>query len=78
MGIFSFSMTLGFFGGIIIGGYISSYLGFRMIFLFSTILGIISALLIIFFIRETEITYKTTSFSENNNNIQIERLKKKE
>jgi MFS family permease len=78
MGIFSFSMTLGFFGGIIIGGYISNYLGFRMIFIFSTILGIFSALLIMFFIRETEITYKTNSFNENNNNIQIERLKKNE
>ncbi|MBD3341521.1 MAG: MFS transporter [Candidatus Lokiarchaeota archaeon] len=61
MALFSVSMTCGYFGGIIIGGYISNYLGFRTIFLFSTILGIVSAILVLVFIKEKR--------SKNNKNM---------
>ena len=75
MAFFSFSMTLGFFGGIIIGGYISNYLGFRMIFLISTILGIISLLMIIFFVKEHNNSEKELDIDENGDFI-VERIKK--
>jgi len=53
MSFYSFSLTLGYFGGIVIGGYISTYLGFRMIFLISGILATFSAILILLFLKET-------------------------
>jgi MFS family permease len=77
MAFFSFSMTLGFFGGIIIGGYISNYLGFRMIFLISTILGIISLLMIVFFVKDNKNTNHTKFIDENGEFI-VERIKKLE
>ena len=75
MAFFSFSMTLGFFGGIIIGGYISNYLGFRIIFLISTLLGIFSLLMIIFFVKEQHNSNKTQN-SDVNSEFVIERIKK--
>ncbi|TFG06796.1 MAG: MFS transporter [Promethearchaeota archaeon] len=77
MALFSVSMTFGYFGGIIIGGYISSYLGFRMIFLFSTILGIISAILAILFIKDHRKIGKKFN-NEEGTNSPIEKIKKKE
>lgn len=53
MSYYSFSLTLGYFGGIVVGGYISTYLGFRMIFLISGILATFSAILILLFLKET-------------------------
>ncbi len=52
MGLFALSMSLGYFGGIVIGGYISSYLGFRNIFSISGILTIISGVVMIIFLKE--------------------------
>lgn len=75
MAFFSFSMTLGFFGGIIIGGYISNYLGFRMIFIISTILGIFSLLMIIIFVKEQP-DYNSTNDLNVNDEFGIERIKK--
>ncbi|MBD3215945.1 MAG: MFS transporter [Candidatus Lokiarchaeota archaeon] len=47
MGYYSLSMNIGYFGGIILGGYISSYLGFRNIFSISGVLIFISAVFLI-------------------------------
>jgi MFS family permease len=52
MGLYALSMSLGYFGGIVIGGYISSYLGFRNIFSISGILTIISGIVMIIFLKE--------------------------
>jgi MFS family permease len=65
MSLFSVSMTCGYFGGIIIGGYISTFLGFRMIFLFSTLLGIISVFLFITLVKEPN---RPNNSRMNNNN----------
>jgi len=77
MAFFSFSMTLGFFGGIIIGGYISNYLGFRMIFIISTILGIFSLLMIIIFVKEQPNPNSTKNVDANDEFV-IDRIKKLE
>ncbi len=52
MGLYALSMSLGIFGGIVIGGYISSYFGFRNIFSISGILTIISGVVMIIFLKE--------------------------
>jgi len=52
MGLYALSMSLGYFGGIVIGGYISSYLGFRNIFSISGILTIISGVFMFIFLKE--------------------------
>ena len=52
MAYYSFSLSLGFLGGIVLGGYISYYFGFRVVFLFSGILTIISAVLILLFFKD--------------------------
>ncbi|GAI71819.1 unnamed protein product, partial [marine sediment metagenome] len=52
MGLLALSMSLGYFGGIVIGGYISSYLGFRNIFSITGILTIISGVVMIIFLKE--------------------------
>ncbi|MFX1442732.1 MAG: MFS transporter [Promethearchaeota archaeon] len=77
MAFFSFSMTLGFFGGIIIGGYISNYLGFRMIFIISTILGTFSLLMIIIFVKEQTDSNSTKNIDTDDEFV-IERIKKLE
>jgi MFS family permease len=77
MAFFSFSMTLGFFGGIIIGGYISNYLGFRMIFLISTILGIFSLLMMIIFVKEKRNPEDVYNADENDDFL-LEKIKKME
>ncbi|TXT61686.1 MAG: membrane protein of unknown function [Promethearchaeota archaeon] len=50
MGLYSLSFNIGYFGGIILGGYIASYLGFRHIFSISGFLILFSTifLMIIF------------------------------
>ncbi len=52
MGLYALSMSLGYFGGIVIGGYISAYLGFRNIFSISGILTIISGVVMVIFLKE--------------------------
>lgn len=52
MGLYALSMSLGTFGGIVIGGYISSYLGFRNIFSISGSLTIISGVVMFIFLKE--------------------------
>ena len=74
MSLFSVSMTCGYFGGIIIGGYISNFLGFRTIFLFSTGLGIISALLFITLVKEP----KNSELNGNNEKQDFKLFKKDE
>jgi len=74
MSLFSVSMTCGYFGGIIIGGYISTLLGFRMIFLFSTVLGIVSAILFITLVKEPNSPHN--SKKNNNENSKFELFKK--
>ncbi len=54
MGLYALSMSLGTFGGIVIGGYISSYFGFRNIFSISGVLTIISGVVMIIFLKEKE------------------------
>lgn len=54
MSYYSFSLALGYFGGIVVGGYISNYLGFRMIFLISAALATFSAFLILVIFKNPE------------------------
>ena len=63
MSLYSFSLLLGYFGGIIIGGYISYYLGFRTIFLISSMLGTVSITLILIFLKEPKNV--STDFNSN-------------
>ncbi|MHA1257678.1 MAG: MFS transporter [Promethearchaeota archaeon] len=71
MAYYSFSLSLGFLGGIVLGGYISYYFGFRVVFLFSGILTIISAVLILVFFKDL----RTMNHNGNNVNNQIEKVK---
>ena len=74
MSLYSFSLLLGYFGGIIIGGYISYYLGFRTIFLISSMLGTVSITLILIFLKEPKNV--STDFNSNlENNINKMKLK---
>ncbi len=50
MAFYSFSLSLGYFGGIILGGYVAYYFNFRLIFLFSGTLTFISMILIFAFL----------------------------
>ena len=75
MSLFSVSMTCGYFGGIIIGGYISNFLGFRTIFLFSTGLGIISAILFITLVKEQNIP-NNSKLTKNNGQKDFKLFKK--
>jgi MFS family permease len=52
MGYYSLAMNIGYFGGIIVGGYISSYLGFRSIFSISGGLICVTAILLFFILNE--------------------------
>ncbi|NHJ23718.1 MAG: MFS transporter [Candidatus Lokiarchaeota archaeon] len=63
MGYYSLAMNIGYFGGIIVGGYISSYLGFRSIFSISGLLIIIVAFFLFIVLKENK--------SENLNNGEV-------
>jgi MFS family permease len=52
MALYSFSITFGYFGGIIIGGYISYYLGFRIIFLISGFFTVLSGFFIVIYLKD--------------------------
>ena len=69
MAYYSFSLSLGFLGGIVLGGYISYFFGFRVVFLFSGILTIISAVLILLFFKDLR------NHNGNNVNNQIEKIR---
>ena len=69
MAYYSFSLSLGFLGGIVLGGYISYYFGFRVVFLFSGILTIISAVLILLFFKDLR------NHNGNSVNNQIEKIR---
>ncbi|MFW9937973.1 MAG: MFS transporter [Candidatus Thorarchaeota archaeon] len=71
MGYYSLSMNLGYFGGIVIGGYISSYLGFRSIFSISGMLICITAFLLYFMLKEKKENQNSanSNYKVNNNDI---------
>ena len=71
MAYYSFSLSLGFLGGIVLGGYISYFFGFRVVFLFSGILTIISAVLILLYFKDL----RTMNHNGTNVNNQIEKIK---
>lgn len=54
MAYYSFSLSAGYFGGIVIGGYISYYLGFRSIFLIAGTLATISAFFFFLLSKESK------------------------
>jgi len=56
MGYYSLSMNVGYFLGFILGGYISSFLGFRNIFLIAGILICFSIIFIFFILKENNTT----------------------
>ncbi len=70
MALYSFSITIGFFAGFVIGGYVSYYLGPRSIFLIAGILAIISLIIIIILLKDPQQAF---SYQINKN---VEQLKK--
>ncbi len=53
MSLYSFSLSLGYFGGIVIGGYLAYYFNFRFVFLISGTLAFISLILIFTFFKNS-------------------------
>jgi len=70
MALYSVSITIGFFGGFIIGGYVSYYFGPRSIFLIAGILSIIALVIIFILLKDPQ---KTLSKQAD---INIDQLKK--
>jgi len=70
MSYYSLSMNIGYLGGIIIGGYISSYLGFRNIFSISGILIILSTIYLTIMFRGPH-TENINHTSENAVNVNM-------
>jgi len=70
MALYSFSITIGFFAGFIIGGYVSHYFGPRSIFLIAGILSIIALIIIFILLKDPQKTL-STQFDSN-----IDQLKK--
>jgi MFS family permease len=52
MGLYSLSMNIGYFGGIILGGYISTFLGFRSIFLVNGIIVSVSSIFLFSILKD--------------------------
>ncbi|MHA1688329.1 MAG: MFS transporter [Promethearchaeota archaeon] len=75
MSYFSISFTLGYFGGVMIGGYIAFYLGFRYIFIISGFLAATSGLLILTFLKEkpvkTAAQNNSTTWEEENSILHV-------
>ncbi|MGQ4876070.1 MAG: MFS transporter [Promethearchaeia archaeon] len=69
MGFYSLSMNSGYFVGIVLGGIISTYLGFRNIFSVSGMLALISGILILFFYNEKKTKIPNNDYNnyENSN-----------
>ena len=61
MGYYSLAMNIGYFGGIVVGGYIASYLGFRSIFSISGSLIIIVAILLFVVLKDRTESVKEIS-----------------
>ncbi len=61
----SVSFTLGYFGGVSIGGYLAVYFGFRNIFFISAFLATVSAIFILFLFKDPK---KNGSAVKENNN----------
>ncbi|MHA1803061.1 MAG: MFS transporter [Promethearchaeota archaeon] len=51
MALYSLTISLGYFAGTAIGGYVAFYLGFRSIFLITGLLAIITAILLVIFLK---------------------------
>ena len=77
MGYYSLAMNIGYFGGIFIGGYISSYLGFRNIFSISGFLITLIAIFLIIALKDKNnpnvmsSNHERSNMSFNLNNIKI-------
>lgn len=77
MGYYSLAMNIGYFGGIFIGGYISSYLGFRNIFSISGFLISLIAIFLIIALKDKNnpnvmsSNHERSNMSFNLNNIKI-------
>ncbi|MCK4796951.1 MAG: MFS transporter, partial [Spirochaetes bacterium] len=54
MALYSLTITIGFFGGFIIGGFVSFYFDSRSIFLIAGILAIISLIIIFIFLKDPQ------------------------
>jgi MFS family permease len=65
MGYYSLIMNVGYFLGFVLGGFISSFFGFRSIFLVQAILICVSFLIIFIVLKEKDIN--ETSRHQNNN-----------
>jgi MFS family permease len=65
MALYSFTITLGFFGGFVIGGYVSFYLGARSIFLVAGILSVISLVLVFIFLKDPQKSLTPQPSTEN-------------
>ncbi|MBD3215728.1 MAG: MFS transporter, partial [Candidatus Lokiarchaeota archaeon] len=78
MGYYSLSMNLGYFGGIILGGYIASYLGFRNIFSISGFLILISAIFLIFVFNKSDSKSELKQTQNKTNPITLKKEKIKE
>jgi MFS family permease len=59
MALYTLSITMGFFLGFIIGGYVAFYLGSKSIFLIAGILAIISLIIVIIFLKDSSRAYTT-------------------
>ncbi|MFW9951338.1 MAG: MFS transporter, partial [Candidatus Thorarchaeota archaeon] len=77
MGYYSLAMNIGYFGGIVVGGYISSYLGFRNIFSISGFLIIIIAFFLFLVLKDDDRKNSvnndidTSKMSLNLNNVKL-------
>ncbi len=70
MALYSVSITIGFFAGFIIGGYVSYYLGPRLIFLMAGILSIIALVIIFILLKDPQ---KSLSKQIDDNMLQLKK-----
>ncbi len=78
MAYYSLSLNIGYFSGIILGGYISSYLGFRHIFSISGSLILLSSIFLLIVFKnnqmENQNSENTNLGSENNKTLKREKI----
>ncbi len=74
MGYYSLYMNVGYFLGFIIGGYVSSFLGFRSIFLISGFLICFSMIFVFFVMKENNIT-ETIKDQDKNMDFNLKNIK---
>lgn len=79
MGYYSLAMNIGYFGGIIVGGYISSCLGFRSIFSISGVLICVTAFLLFFILNERKENQESSdphnNFKKNDMSFNLKNIK---